>query len=409
MRALAIASYTWLILGPPVTMFLGYGHWIQVDLQLSRVPLAAELVALIPFISGLVIYWILEYPSHLAMRRKAAQLDAAMGGRHVPEWTLGGYLSFQVRFQLLFVAAPIALILLLVDSLELYIGPLLAGWAWADAVMTLLVLAVAGGVFLLAPPMLVRIWRTSTLPAGSVRSELEAMCGRMNLRYRRLLIWHSQGVLINAAVVGFLRPLRYVLLSDGMLDQMYPEQIKAIFAHEAGHIKHHHLIYAVMFAVSTILLANVLVAVLAVLLGIPALAALGIGLTLLLATWAVGFGWLSRRFERQSDTVAAWSCGPPPESRNHPDEVTPEGAATFAGALDQVARLNRISRNQFNWRHGSIAWRVAHVLHLGATRGSRADIDRLVRRIQIALWIALAAGIGLSWWVHAGLGVAPEL
>jgi STE24 endopeptidase len=231
----------------------------------------------------------------------------------------------------------------------------------------------------------------------------------MNLRYRRLLIWHSQGVLINAAVVGFLRPLRYVLLSDGMLDQMYPEQIKAIFAHEAGHIKHHHLIYAVMFAVSTILLANVLVAVLAVLLGLPALAALGIGLTLLLATWAVGFGWLSRRFERQSDTVAAWSCGPPPESRNHPDEVTPEGAATFAGALDQVARLNRISRNQFNWRHGSIAWRVAHVLHLGATRGSRADIDRLVRRIQIALWIALAAGIGLSWWVHAGLGVAPEL
>ncbi|HAU38600.1 MAG TPA: Zn-dependent protease with chaperone function, partial [Phycisphaerales bacterium] len=69
-----------------------------------------------------------------------------------------------------------------------------------------------------------------------------------------------------------------------------------------------------------------------------------------------GFGWVSRRFERQCDVQAAWAMsGAAPGDRAA--VITPEGAATFAWALQQIARLNGIAPEQFNWRHGSIARR----------------------------------------------------
>ncbi len=397
MRSLSILCNGWLLLGPPTLILLGMGPWINYRLGLAEVPLAGELVALVPFAAGLLVHWILEYPMHLLMRRRAALMDPGDAVQSV-EWTLGQYVAFQVRTSLLFVAVPVGIILLLVDCIEMYLAPALDGWAHQDATIGALVTISALGVFLVAPPLLSKIWKTSPLEPGPVREELEEMCRRMRLRYRRLLIWHSGGVIVNAAVMGLIGPLRYILLSDGMLRNMHPEQVKAIFAHEAEHIRRHHIFYAILFAVTTILLGQSLQILLETS-GVHLLISVLVVVCLLLVVWGLGFGWLSRRFERQCDVAAAWSCGPPPEARQDPQAITPEGAAVFAGALDQVARLNRMSRNKFNWRHGSISWRVAYVLHLGATRSRRAEIDRLVRRIQNGLWIGFGASVAFTWWM----------
>jgi Zn-dependent protease with chaperone function len=403
LRVVSALVHAWLLAGPPVLMLLGLGRWINEDLGLLQIPLAAEVAALVPFLAALSVYWILEYPSHLVLRHRACVLAGEVPAGQA-QWTLGQYVLFQVRTQLLFIAAPVALILFLSDCIELYISPLLDGWAYQDLALAGMVTASAGGVFLIAPALLTRVWKTSILPDGPVRRELEQMCRRLQIRYRKLLIWQSGGVLVNAGVMGLVAPIRYILLSDGMLRNMHPEQVKAIFVHEAEHIRRHHIFYAILFAISTILLGNALASVLELGFGWPALASISLVLGLMLVVWGFGFGWLSRRFERQCDTAAAWSCGPDPEDRPDPTEITPEGAAVFAGALDQVARLNRMSRNKFNWRHGSISWRVAYILHLGAARGSRCEIDRLVRRIQRSLWLLLAISVFVSWWVFAWLG-----
>ena len=75
--------------------------------------------------------------------------------------------------------------------------------------------------------------------------------------------------------------------------------------------------------------------------------------------------------------------------------ITPEGAAIFAMSLQRIAQLSGLPMRQRNWRHGPIAWRIQHVLMLGAARAPRAGIDRLVRRIKLALWAATALSAAL--------------
>ena len=117
---------------------------------------------------------------------------------------------------------------------------------------------------------------------------------------------------------------------------------------------------------------------------------------LLVGCWVFVFGAISRRFERQSDVIGAWATRPDAAGAVPDDpRLDPEAAALFALALQQVARLNGIPERRRNWRHGRIADRVAYLRTLAADNPSREPIDRLVRRIKIALWLAAATGVAL--------------
>ena len=55
--------------------------------------------------------------------------------------------------------------------------------------------------------------------------------------------------MVNAAVIGFLPGLRYVLVSDLLLESMSPIQVEAVFAHEIGHVRHRHVVWYFIFLV----------------------------------------------------------------------------------------------------------------------------------------------------------------
>jgi STE24 endopeptidase len=136
-------------------------------------------------------------------------------------------------------------------------------------------------------------------------------------------------------------------------------------------------------------------------LGLGEWAQAALPVALLVTTGGLGFGWLSRRFERQCDVIGAWAVGTEldPPGGDPPGDagaIRPEGAALFARALERIAALNGIPARQRNWRHGSIASRVSYILWMGATRGSRATIDRTVRRIKRGLWLLLAAAVAAT-------------
>jgi STE24 endopeptidase len=226
------------------------------------------------------------------------------------------------------------------------------------------------------------------MPAGPLNEELAKVCQDMRLRFRRLLIWRTGGMIANALVMGLLAPVRYVLLSDALLEQLDRREVRAVFAHEAGHIVGHHLFYMLLFSISSMTLCKSAGELLAWRLRLDGWWAEGIVVGLLGAAWLLGFGWISRRFERQSDVVSAWYCGdsgPSPDGR-----ISPEGACAMARSLERIAQLNGIPQGQWNWRHGSIRGRVAYVMWLGSTAGDRDDADRPVRRIKAGLWAATA-------------------
>ena len=389
--ALAAATRVWLLGGLAVLVVGGWGHWVQVSSGLGRVPLLGQLVTLLPFVLALLMTWALDYPFYWALRRQIAA-DCSNAGW--APWTLREYMDYNARHNLLFIAVPVSLIVLASDCLVLYVGPHLREGPAAQLAILCASGVAALGIFVIAPLLIVRIWRTARLPDGEMRSSLVEMCRRLKLRYRDILIWRSGGTIANAGVIGLLGPVRYILLSDALLERMHPRQIEAVFAHEAGHVIGHHVFYSALFAVGSAVLCGV-VGEATALFGADDWVADSVAAVSLVAAWMFGFGWLSRRFERQSDVIAAWTSDPSGQGASD-GRISPEGAAVFAGALQRIAQLNGICPHRRNWRHGSIHWRASYILWLGSTGGTRSHIDRQVRQIKAALWIVPATAIALA-------------
>jgi len=390
---LVAAFRCWLVLGMAGLVAAGYGQCVVAGLLPFRIPLLAKAAVLAPFILAVLIGWLLDYPYHLAVRERLALLaddDTAAEAR--PYWTRREHVSYNVRHHLLFIAVPVGLILLCADALEMYVAGAL-GEPAGSVVQFAGTLTAAAGVFLVAPAIIIRIWRTGRLAPGALRTNLEAMCERLKLRYRDILVWRTGGIVANAGVLGLTARWRYILISDGILEKMDPPHIKAIFAHEGGHVVSHHIFYSAIFAIGSILLCGSAAEVSTAALGWDIFDSTLMTLALLAGVWAFAFGYISRRFERQSDVAGAWASAPPGDGSGR---ITPEGAAVFARALERIAELNGIPPRQHNWRHGSIAARVSYVLWLGSIAGTRDAADRTVRRIKLALWLTLAAAIGIT-------------
>ena len=43
--------------------------------------------------------------------------------------------------------------------------------------------------------------------------------------------------MITAAVMGLIKKFRYILVTQGLLQMLEPEEIDAVIAHEIGHVK----------------------------------------------------------------------------------------------------------------------------------------------------------------------------
>jgi STE24 endopeptidase len=394
----------------------------------SRVWGLDEMIMLAPFFVATIAAWVGIYPADKAVRQVALEqrLWASVPAR--PVWGLRAFLSFMLRQNVLIIAVPMVPIVVANDFVHVYAWPirrLAGGVLWADQAVLILI---AGIVFFFAPVMLRFIWHTRRLPAGELRDRLEGLCRRIGLRYRRILVWESDGMVVNAAVMGLFAPVRYILLSDGLLEMMNDEQIEAVFGHEAGHVKHRHIEYYLLFAVLSMLIVG----------GLMELALWGMrtwpeeftrirdlqdylqvtAMGLIVVIWALGFGAVSRRFEWQADLFGALSVTPPADrcSRpcfvhgtalgNEPDPpprarpICATAASVFADALHRIAVLNGIPLEARSWRHSSIANRIRLLRNHGHDPFSVNRLQRTVMRLKASLIVGVALGMVIAVWLY---------
>lgn len=407
LRVLLIVGFAALVLTTPWPdwfAFERYSPWLQIF---------GDLIVLMPFVVGSVLLWLTSYPFERDLR---AHADITEGQ---PKWRLATYLDFNIRHQLLIVAVPMLLILFVADLTRGFDGQLVAWFGWTFAPDALLG-ASAAVVFVISPVMLCRIWRTEPLAAGPVRDRLEDLCARINLRFRDILVWKSDGVMINAAVMGVFAPVRYILLSDALLSSMTPAQIEAVFGHEAGHIRHRHIPHFLIFAFVGWLVVVAIMEGLARVsvepgtwLRLSVTSIEGVGLVATAAFWGLGFGWVSRRFERQADlfgarcvAVAAQECHSPctvhlddDRSASEPERVCASGAGIFASALERVAFLNGIPREEPSWRHSSIGNRIRFLTSLAGDPVRARGFERSVALVKTLIWtVALGGGAAVIWY-----------
>jgi Zn-dependent protease with chaperone function len=235
---------------------------------------------------------------------------------------------------------------------------------------------------------------------------------------RELLVWNTNGSMINAAVMGLVAPLRYVLITDALIETMWQEQVRAVMAHEIGHVRRHHMPWLIgCLLASFILTWNLLVAAVRAVGGdswanSPEMADwLSLGLNV--AHVVLGlllFGWVCRRFERQADTFAVQHLSGMGAGGGGDAAplVSEEAGRSMRGALESIAMLNTIDRHRRSWRHGSIAWRQQYLKSIVGRPVDRLPIDRLMRCIKVATALVLLASLAMAVWPSTTSPHTPE-
>jgi Zn-dependent protease with chaperone function len=340
MLAARVLIPAWLAVGVfvPQMGWLACVHWV-LDHTVAAIPgndgairsrvllmlyLPSVLVGTLPALLAWVgLIWA-QYPADRALREQnmLAHLEADLPLHAAPRF--GSYFAANLRLQVLFIVVPVLLIMLSHDALLIagvqlfkhylprkafltkFDSDLLSHrlqWIEMGAQAVSFVL-----VFVFAPEVLRRVLQTEPLPNGPLRRRLEAMCERTGMRCRQILLWRTQNNMGNAAVMGFVPQVRYVLLSDLLLESMTDEQVEAVFAHEIGHVVHRHMAWYVVF-----------IAAMAMLFAGPGQALAGqleawrvpervidaLGMVGFAGAIFAGFMFLSQRCERQADVYAA--------------------------------------------------------------------------------------------------------
>lgn len=377
------------------------------------VPLLAEALTLGPLLLAVVLSYAAGYPMERRARAAMVLRDLDEGREVVaPRGVLHEVLGL-VRNRVLLVLVPIALLSLAGDAADLVRaqaarrlgegGAEGLGLAWGAAEVLLALAALA-----VAPVLLRRAWRASTLGAGPLRSRILGVCDAHGVRPRDVVVWFAGSGVANAAVLGLVPGLRYIVMTSTLLERFPAEEVEAVAAHEVGHVRCNHMFWLGLSVLSTVAIVGAAADALVLRAwgGDPPATLMGRGGVLALAgvTLATGLGvlgWVSRRFERQADAFAVRHASGA-RRRGPAVRVTPEAVAAMTSALGRVAAVNGVSPERWTWRHGSIASRRRA---LRATVGCASDalpIDATVRRIKGAVLAASAAG---AWLLLAGGGV----
>lgn len=262
---------------------------------------------------------------------------------------LGRYLWLRFRVETGIILAG-WLLLVTVDDLAIavfYRSPSVESVSLAATLGTFGVLVVVGPVFIKY------LWKTSSLPDGPLRERLQTLCEAHRFRYRDILVWHTENHLPNAGVIGILPAFRHVLVTDALLARCSPEEVEAVFAHEIGHARYHHLGFYLLFALAFLcfyLNGADLLATLGLMAPVESVLALEaspsqalVMLCFAVVYWVFVFGFISRRLEQQADIFSLRASS---------------DAGAFVSALRKLSSLSRVPRRAGSWRHFSIERRI---------------------------------------------------
>jgi STE24 endopeptidase len=372
-----------------IVCFGGWGWCVSAALVRGDIVAPGiDLVELSPLFAGLVLTW----AGYHSLERALAITGGLPSADVFPG--LWGHVAMQTRHNFILVAPPLTLMFLQQALLAL----------WPSLLQNQLAVILSGLglvalMFAFVPLLLRLLLGLQPLPPGQLRDRLLATAQRLRFRFADILVWNTRYTIVNGMVAGPLPFLRYVILTDRLLTELTEEEVEAVFGHEVGHIKHHHLLFYFGFLLASLMavvsLWNVGIEVLnesdlqawlderlpqakewldayQMLSMLPLLVVLGVYIF-------VVFGFLSRRCERQADIYGCRTVSVP----------------VFIEALEKVGRLNGISRDRpgwlMSWQHSTIARRVAFLERMHADPAVEPRFQRRVGLVKWGLILGLAA------------------
>jgi STE24 endopeptidase len=376
----------WLSVVGGILFWLDWAQLVRFNWHLDRAFLLDDLLILTPVLLPMVLSWAAFYEVDHALQTGAGGRAAEAAGR-------GQYLGVHLRHYLGILMLPVLGLLALQDGAELAAPGILES-RYGSLIYAPPIIA----LFVLFPVLIRHVWNTWPLIEGPLRERLESAADRVGFQVREILVWHTGCLVVNAAVAGFIRPLRYVFLTDGLLTQLTDEEIEVVFGHELGHVRHHHMalrVLAMIVPVSLwILLRRAfpdggpmiedLLQTGGAAMQLPA----GMITLALVALYVlVVFGFYSRMLESQADLFGCRVL-----ASDSPDLAR----RTFISALEKLGAAGGVDRKARSWQHASIARRVDFLNRLAADPSGELRFQRRVRAMNL-----LTTALVISPLVHA--------
>ncbi len=377
---------------------------LPVEIDGSVGHLATIVLFVVVATGSTIIHDAMLYPIERRLREARLMRELDSGVPVHPAPTRGAYLLARARAGMIPLLAPI-MITLVVGELARMVALRVA----PDSADTIRLAGSAAGVltlFVLVPLLVPFLLGLRRLEPGPIRGDLEEMAASAGVGVREIWVWPTDGLIANAAVMGLLPGLRCVMFSDGLLEGMSRSQIRAVMAHELGHVVRRHMLWmiVVLLACGVLALAAVEPLALEALARLPAGAddsaqqtmahAVSIATDVsILVIAIILFGYASRRFERQADTFAVQLMS---RSAGR-DEATAAAVDDMCEALRMVAYLNHVPVARGSWRHGSIAWRMRYLRLLDGAPLASMSIDRQVAILRWGSAAIVAAAIAIEF------------
>jgi len=347
-------------------------------LRFIPIPYTRKLFAILPLLAGMLLI-------------RAAQYEVERRVR-TSEWRRREYLSVNAKFLILPVFPLLAYMIVndLIDRCPLQVrlffidNPYLY---WL--VLVLLIVA----LYIKAPQILQGIWRATPLRDPHLREMLVDLARQTGVTFKEIMVWHTGGARIaNAGVAGLLPWSRKIFLTDCLLENFHPEEIRTIVAHELGHIKHRHMWIYMGFSLTYFLAAILYYAYLAPiwkdLLGEgPVIDALST-LIFFYLYFVLIFRYLSRRLEHQADIYSVEVTGDP---------------ISFKVSLLKLAELNympKVMRRIFELTltHPSVEKRIEMVDRFLIGDPKALELRKMLPEVKLAIFItSIALGVLLNF------------
>jgi len=218
-----------------------------------------------------------------------------------------------------------------------------SNWSLIFELLSSLILMV-----LLAPVVFVKSWGAKAIENGKEYEEIHNELEDSRTPVTAILSWPDSIMPFSTAgVIGFVRGFRYLLISPQLLKSLSATELRAVTAHEAGHLRKRHLLFYLLAFICLLELfafagsANLLLTWTGVLEVSGMLMGVASILSIILFI-RFGIGFLSQNFERQADCHA----------------FERHGISPISTALMKVSLLNGINPEQDNWHHYGIQQRI---------------------------------------------------
>ena len=201
---------------------------------------------------------------------------------------------------------------------------------------------------LVAPVVFVKSWGAKAIENGNDFEEIRKELENSRTPVTAILSWPDSIMSYSTAgVIGFVRGFRYLLISPQLLKSLSATELRAVTAHEAGHLRKQHLLFYLLAFICLLELfafagsANLLLTWTGVLEVSGMLMGVASILSIILFI-RFGIGFLSQNFERQADCHA----------------FERHGISPISTALMKVSLLNGINPEENNWHHYGIQQRI---------------------------------------------------